>query len=128
MAASSETSSSTPNEQDDAVTGTLLLNNHPTIQGRSRDNQQSILKRTKPLTNLVLYFMTIHFLLSFCEMILMAPLIRLFENSLCLSYFDFPAGGVEESLCKIPEIQRPLATIRGWKSMFDTIPGIDIDF
>ncbi|KAH8795064.1 hypothetical protein F5882DRAFT_426644 [Hyaloscypha sp. PMI_1271] len=66
--------------------------------------------------------MTIHFLLAFCDMVLVAPLIRLYENSLCLSYFDFPAGGVEESFCKIEEIQRPLATLRGWKSMFETIP------
>jgi hypothetical protein len=67
--------------------------------------------------------MSIHFLLAFCEMILVAPLIRLFEQSLCLSHYDFPSAGIPESMCKGPEIQHPLATIRGWKSMFDTIPG-----
>ncbi|PVH73912.1 hypothetical protein DL98DRAFT_430473 [Cadophora sp. DSE1049] len=66
--------------------------------------------------------MAIHFLLAFAEIILVAPLIRLFENSLCLDHYGFPDGGVAEALCKIPEIQSPLATIRGWKSMFDTIP------
>lgn len=71
---------------------------------------------------LVLYFMVIHFFLAFCQIILVAPLIRLFENSLCLSYHEFPVGGIEESLCKIPKIQGPLATIRGWKSTLDTIP------
>lgn len=73
---------------------------------------------------LVLYFMAIHFLLAFCQIILVAPLIRLFENSLCLSHYNFPVGGVAESLCKIREIQQPLATIRGWKSTLDTIPVI----
>jgi hypothetical protein len=77
---------------------------------------------TPSLNNLILYFMTIHFLLAFCQIILVAPLIRLFENSLCLTYYNFPIGGVQESLCKIPEIQKPLATIRGWKSTLDTIP------
>ena len=77
-----------------------------------------------PLSVLILYFMAIHFLLAFCEIILVAPLIKLLENSLCLSYYDFPGNGVQEELCKIPEIQGPLATLRGWQSTFNTIPGI----
>jgi hypothetical protein len=127
MAASSEASLSAPNEHhEDAVAETPLLDDgRPRINGRERVDQESILKHAKPLTSMVLYFMTIHFLLAFADMVLIAPCIRLFENSLCLSYFDFPAGGVEESLCKIEEIQRPLATIRGWGSMFDTIPGTE---
>lgn len=79
----------------------------------------------QPLSKLILYFMTIHFLLAFAEIILVAPLIRLFENSLCLSHYGFPNGGVKEVLCKIPEVQQPLATIRGWKSLFDTVPGMN---
>jgi hypothetical protein len=71
----------------------------------------------------IFYFMSIHFLLAFCEMVLVAPLIKLFEQSLCLSHYGFPSAGVPERMCKIPEIQHPLATVRGWKSMFDTIPG-----
>ena len=124
MAASSAASSSALNDEDPQVAETPLLIKQRGSNGAARNDQESILKRAKPLTSLVFYFMTIHFLLAFCEIILVAPLIKLYENSLCLSYFDFPTGGVEESLCKIPEIQRPLATIRGWKSMFDTIPGI----
>ncbi len=83
-----------------------------------------IIPATRPLSTLVFYFMAIHFLLAFCEIILVAPLIKLFENSLCLNHYGFQVAGVEEALCKIPEIQQPLATIRGWKSTFDTIPGI----
>ncbi|TVY56157.1 MFS transporter SAT21, partial [Lachnellula suecica] len=78
--------------------------------------------RSTPLSVLILHFMAIHFLLAFCEIILVAPLIKLFENSLCLSYYDFPANGVQEDLCKISDVQGPLATLRGWKSTFDTIP------
>ncbi|PMD16503.1 MFS general substrate transporter [Hyaloscypha hepaticicola] len=122
MAAASEACSSNLPEQDEVVVYTPLLNGLPKGTDDVQDNQENILKRAKPLTTIVFYFMTIHFLLAFCEIILVAPLTRLFENSLCLSHFDFPVGGIDESLCKIPEIQRPLATIRGWKSMFDTIP------
>jgi hypothetical protein len=74
----------------------------------------------------IFYFMSIHFLLAFSEIILVAPLLRLFEESLCLSHYGFPSAGVPESMCKPPEIQQPLATIRGWKSMFDTIPGTSL--
>lgn len=78
------------------------------------------------LSTQIFYFMSIHFLLAFSEIILVAPLIRLFENSLCLSHYGFPSAGVPESMCKGTEIQQPLATIRGWKSMFDTIPGTSL--
>lgn len=95
----------------------------------SRD-RKSILSDAAPLSRPVLYFMTIHFLLAYCELILVAPLIKLFEQSLCITYYDVhdpgvigPGGGIPELLCKIQEIQAPLATIRGWKSLFDTIPG-----
>lgn len=88
------------------------------------NEQANVEPSASSFDKLVLYFMSIHFLLAFTQIILVAPLIRLFENSLCLSYYHFPSGEVQESLCKIPEIQQPLATIRGWKSTFDTLPVI----
>ena len=106
-------------DDDDEVDedGPLLLSES---QSRSNNNEEE--PHTRSFDKLVLYFMIIHFLLGFCQIILVAPLIRLFENSICLSHFGYPTEGVEESLCKIPEIQGPLATIRGWKSTLDTIP------
>ncbi|TGO22117.1 hypothetical protein BPAE_0182g00110 [Botrytis paeoniae] len=81
------------------------------------------------LPTLILYFMTLHFLIAFCEMVLVAPLISLFESSLCHSYYNFPEPSLRldtreltSEMCKIPEIQGPLATIRGWKSFGDTVP------
>ncbi|RFU30995.1 hypothetical protein B7463_g5302, partial [Scytalidium lignicola] len=58
---------------------------------------------------------------GFCEMVIVAPFINLFEQSLCRTYYSFPSGKIDDALCKIPEIQAPLATIRGWKSTFDTL-------
>lgn len=78
---------------------------------------------TTPFSTLVFYFMAINFLLAFGEHIIVAPLIKLFENSLCLSHYGFPDGALNPELCQIIEVQRPLAQIRGWKSMFDVIPG-----
>jgi len=105
-------------EEDEEDEAGLLLpfDNRPKIDDHEEETNQPSFDK------LVLYFMIIHFLLGFCQIILVAPLIRLFENSICLSHYGFPAAGVEESICKIPEIQGPLATIRGWKSTLDTIP------
>ena len=126
----------TPNEPSQSYEDTPLLRTNTTQNGtEGRKTQESILKNTMPLSKLVLCFMTIHFLLAFCELILIAPLIKLLEQSLCISYYDLhdpsvfgPGGDVPELLCKIPEIQTPLATIRGWKSMLDTFPGREILF
>lgn len=86
----------------------------------SADSDRNI---TTPFSVLVFYFMAINFLLAFGEHIIVAPLIKLFENSLCLSHYGFPDGALNPELCQIIEVQRPLAQIRGWKSMFDVIPG-----
>jgi hypothetical protein len=93
-------------------------------------NQKAILNDAALSSRLVLCFMAIHFLLAYCELILVAPLMKLFEQSLCTVYYGGrdpsvvgPGGSIPELLCKIQEVQAPLATIRGWKSMFDTIPG-----
>ncbi|KAL2061950.1 hypothetical protein VTL71DRAFT_7328 [Oculimacula yallundae] len=84
---------------------------------------------TKPLPAHLFYFMGVHFLIAFCEMILVVPLMRLFEQSLCFSYYTIHdpsvighGGLIPEALCKIVEIQHDLATIRGWKSLLDIIP------
>lgn len=75
-------------------------------------------------------FMAFHFSIAFCEMVLVAPLLALFERSICASYYAQhdpslvgPGGWVGESHCKLAAIQKDLATVRGWKSFFDTLPG-----
>ncbi|KAF4634520.1 hypothetical protein G7Y89_g3589 [Cudoniella acicularis] len=108
-----------PQENEELEDAPLLSPEVPEHDGQTANESTSV---SKSLPVIVLYFMAIHFLLAFCELILVAPLIKLFENSLCLSHYNFPQNGINEELCKIPEIQVPLATIRGWKSMFDTIP------
>lgn len=105
--------------QDEAPEEARLLGNE---DGLGRLSSQARL--TPRLSGLVLSFMAIHFLLAFCEIILVAPLIRLFENAICLSYFDFPEGGVDEPKCKMSHIQADVAEVRSGKSFFDTIPGV----
>lgn len=114
----------------DDETSPLIPTHH--TNGSTCSLPPSSLPTSSPsLKVLILYFMTLHFLIAFCEMVLVAPLISLFEASLCQSYYDFPETGngilqhdIRLELCKIPDIQGPLATIRGWKSFGDTLPGI----
>jgi len=117
--------SSPPHDAEDGFEGHEASPLLPSTNGQpgSSENQGVILSNSKSITTLIIYFMALHFCIAFCEMVLVAPLVKIFEHSLCLNYFGFPIGGVEDEWCNIPEIQHPLATIRGWKSMFDTIPG-----
>jgi hypothetical protein len=102
---------------------TPLLADDALQDGPHSRSKPGALYSSSRLSGLIFYFMTIHFLLAFCDIILNAPLQRLFENSLCLKYYNFPKSGVPEGSCKIWEIQYDLAILRGWKSMFDNIPG-----
>jgi hypothetical protein len=102
-------------------TAPLLANE--ALQGPHSNSSPGAPSSSHRLSSLIFYFMMIHFLLAFCDIILNAPLQRLFENSLCLKYYHFPESGVPEETCKISEVQYNLAILRGWKSMFDNIPG-----
>lgn len=80
-------------------------------------------------TSTIVYFMALHFLIAFTEMVLVAPVLRLEERALCIQYYNTnsphlisPDGTISESLCKIIEVQEPLAKIRGWKSLLDCVP------
>ena len=74
---------------------------------------------------------TILFLLESADLLLLPPKIRLLEAKLCRKYYEsteppivsLAKGDVEEKLCKIPEIQAHLASIRGWQVIWDAIPG-----
>ena len=55
-----------------------------------------------------------------------------YERSLCISYYDThpdlrPPLSMNvlsgDSRCKIVQIQQELAMVRGWKSLFDALPG-----
>jgi len=50
--------------------------------------------QSSSLTRVILYFSAVHFLLAFCQIVQIAPLIRLFENSLCLAHYGSPKLGV----------------------------------
>ena len=124
MLAVDGTAHSNGDDEDTAEDETPLLVDEDGAVDREGVNAKPSRDEPNPLFTLIFYFMAIHFLIAFAEIIIIAPLMRLFEDSLCLEFYQFPPGGVEESLCKIPEIQQPLATIRGWQSMLSTIPGI----
>lgn len=82
------------------------------------------------LTSTAMYCMLLLFLVEMYDFITIGPLVALFECSICRTYYALhdpdtiqPDGSVEESLCKVDDIQAELAILRGWKLAFDTIPG-----
>ena len=82
------------------------------------------------ISHVFLSCLLLYFLVEMYDMITIAPLVALFEQSICRSYYEIhdpssirPGGSVAEHLCKIDSIQEELAIVRGWKLAFDTIPG-----
>ena len=74
-------------------------------------------------------------LVSFATLLLEVPTVRLIESSICNRYYSsadnatYIAGEqVDESACKVPQVQSLLANLVGWKISFDAIPGILLQF
>lgn len=117
-------------ESDLQETSALLRNTESTIPCLAKDAKNANFQTFVPVSASGLYFMALHFLLGFYEVVLTAPLLLLFEQSICISYYALydphtigPGNSVPEVFCKLPQIQHDLATLRAWKSFFDTLPG-----
>lgn len=84
-----------------------------------------------PRVRKILPHIVVLFALIFMVMVGMAPMfVRMEELSICRVYYykHDPAlvdadGNVEETLCKVDEVQAELAFISGWLWFFETVPG-----
>ncbi len=71
------------------------------------------------------------FVLMFGNFFMIAPQLRIYEDIICRHYYDEVKGqghialteDIDESLCKIEEIQEELAYIVGGLSVVDSVPG-----
>lgn len=70
-------------------------------------------------------------MLMFGNYFLVAPQLRVYEDIICRHYYDEIKGqghialteDIDESLCKIDEIQEELAILVGGLSVADSVPG-----
>jgi hypothetical protein len=70
------------------------------------------------------------FMLMFGNYFLVAPQLRVFEDIICRHYYDEIKGqshialtdDIDESLCKLDQIQEELAIVIGGLSVVDTVP------
>jgi hypothetical protein len=72
------------------------------------------------------YIICLLVLYDFHDNIVFPLTIRLLENAICHQHFaevDSGRGTIPESECKSTLIQSRLAFIRGWYSLFRTVPG-----
>ena len=84
-----------------------------------------------PYTALCCLFL--YFFVEMYDMITIAPLTAIFEQSLCRKWYinhdpsriNF-GGPVNEQFCKLEPIQAAVAVLRGWKLAFDTVPGTNL--
>jgi hypothetical protein len=71
------------------------------------------------------------FVLMFGNFFMIAPQLRVYEDIICRHYYDEIKGqghialteDIDESLCKVDEIQEELAVIMGGLSVVDSVPG-----
>lgn len=118
---------STPRESVEA--GAPLLS--PVASVRSSSLPLSVPPKNKPWLLLVALVFAAVAVIDVGANLAEPPKTRVFEASLCLTYYrraDPSAigsnGDVPEGLCKVDEVQQKLAMIFGWQDTFDSIPGI----
>ena len=86
-----------------------------------------------------LYVRTIFIILAliitveFATILQTPPSVRLFEIIYCREYYQLHNPGlidehgvVKEELCKVDAVQHKLASLRGWYSFFQYLPGMSI--
>lgn len=69
----------------------------------------------------------VFFILSASSVVMVIPLTRLMENSICHRYYEgeIPAREpIDESLCKVDEIQSELAFVNGILSTLEAVPSL----
>ena len=122
---------------------TTSMTEEPTNEHSRLLPQDDVIQRCNDLTvpskhycglpHLVVYCLTLYFLVEMFDMVTIAPLTALLEQSLCRTWYRShdpslisPGGSVEEQFCKIEPIQAEVAVLRGWKLAFDALPGTAI--
>lgn len=88
-------------------------------------------KKKKPWLLLVILVFLLMAIVDMGAFMAEPPKTRVFEANLCVRYYEEkdPSkiradGTVDETLCKVNEVQQKMAMIFGWQDMFDAIPGI----
>ena len=98
-----------------------------------------LLNKKRPLAK-DLYFRVILIIIALVTtvdiayLLRIAPSTRLFEVIYCREYYQLHNPGlidgngmIEEELCKVDAIQNKLASLKGWLSFFQFMPGMSIN-
>jgi hypothetical protein len=111
-----------------------LLENAPLLPSPPPHSQDADhLNQTKPVAGFWLgfspnlkYCIALELLCEFSTMILTVPMVSLLEQAICQRYYHNAhwTGSLDSDICGVPQIQRTLAQVRGWKAFFDTLSGM----
>lgn len=71
----------------------------------------------------VVFILLMLFVDGFGYFVAQAPTTQLFENIACHHYYQ-TATITEPLLCKVPEVQKEIASVFGWQAFFDGIPSL----
>jgi hypothetical protein len=105
---------------------TALLQSHR----RSRDEPPEPSRHRHYLWVIVISLCSV-FVIEIGDFMQRAPLARVLEDIICRKYYESsaPFGNhvalpIPEEDCKMPQVQGPLAMLRGWNAAFSCIPGL----
>lgn len=109
-------------EQPMAESEALLGEPTPDVTEQSRPDYSHVFIRLYALV----------FLLNLGFQVLGPAQIQIFERIYCDDWYDkhptdrvtFRGGDIPESLCKIPQIQQQVSTLKGWGEFFNAAPGL----
>jgi hypothetical protein len=99
--------------------------------GRARDEPPPEPARHRHYVWVIVLSLCAVFVIEVGDYMQRAPLARVLEDIICRKYYESsaPLGThiaepIPEQDCKMPQVQGPLAMLRGWDAAFACIPGL----
>ncbi|KAI1422502.1 hypothetical protein F5Y12DRAFT_762384 [Xylaria sp. FL1777] len=118
-------------EEDRALTEQPVDAPSPILDGALIPHEETSFSLNNGQTICVLVF----FLVELYELIIIAPTAALIEVFICWQYFEkvdlaviSRGRGINSAMCKNNYVQSELATVLGWKAVFDSIPVFILSF
>lgn len=93
---------------------------------RQRPPISGSLLQAKGAKSICLLIAAFSFLIGIAAAVADVPTTRLLEDHICRSYYDGQGGNsteIDESMCKVEQVQSSMAFLNGWVAMIQCIIG-----
>ena len=121
------------NHDSDDHDGSTLAEDSPLLKSAfiAQDDPEAERKSQRTRTLVIFLIVALIVSVDLPSVLQSSPTVRIIEDIYCKAYYKandiskFSSGGtIDESLCKIDEVQEELEFLKGWMSFFDHLPGV----